>query len=133
MKKYKLAIYSPVKDETRLKEWILYYKKLEINLFIILDDFSKISPKVYFEELNMTNYVIVKGDKPNWDYETLKRNVVGSYVRTKVFDDYIIPICKKHNIDYLLQFDSDEFLYLNIFKNIQEMLHYYQPFDEFKY
>jgi len=130
MKKYKLAIYSPVKDETRLKEWILYYKKLEIDLFIILDDFSKISPKVYFEELNMTNYVIVKGDKPNWDYKTLKRNVEGSYSRTKVFDNHIIPICKKHNIDYLLHFDSDEFLYLNKFKNIQEMLHHYQPFDE---
>ena len=130
MIKYKLALYSPVKDETRLNEWILYYKKLGINLFIILDDFSEISPKVYFEELNMTNYVIIKADKPNWDYKTLRRNVSGSYIRTKIFDDHIIPICKKHNIDYLLHFDSDEFLYLNKFKNIQEMINYYQPFDE---
>ena len=130
MIKYKLALYSPVKDEIRLKEWILYYKKLEIDLFIILDDFSEISPKVYFEELNMNNYEIIKKDKPNWDYKTLKRNVAGSYTRTKIFDDHIIPICKKHNIDYLLYFDSDEFLYLNKFKNIQEMLNHYQPFDE---
>ena len=48
---YKLAIYSPVKDEIRLKEWITYYKKLGIDLFIIMDDYSKISPKTYFEEL----------------------------------------------------------------------------------
>ena len=130
MKKYKLAIYSPVKDETRLKEWIFYYKKLEIDLFIILHDLSKISPKVYFKELNITNYVIIKKDKPNWDYKTLKRNVIRSYSRTTIFDDHIITLCKEHNIDYLLQFDSDEFLYLNKFKTIQEMLNHYQPFDE---
>lgn len=130
MKKYKLALYSPVKDEIKLKEWILYYKKLEIDLFIINDDFSEISPKVYFEELNIINYKIIKAKKPNWNYKTLKRNVIGSYARTKIFDDYIIPICKKYNIDYLLHFDSDEFLYLNKFKNMQQMLNHYQPFDE---
>lgn len=78
----------------------------------------------------MTNYEIIKVDKPNWNYKTFKRNYPGSYFRTKIFNDHIIPLCKKHNIDYLLHFDSDEFLYLNKFKNIQEMLNYYQPFDE---
>lgn len=130
MRKYKLALYSPVKDETRLKEWILYYKKLGIDLFIIMDDYSKISPKTYFEDLNMNNYEIIKANKSNWDYKTLKRNYEGSYCRTQIFNDHIIHLCKKHNIDYLLHFDSDEFLYLNKFKNIQEMLNHYQPFDE---
>ena len=127
--KFKLALYSPVKNEKRLKEWIIYYKNLEIDLFIIKDDFSEISPKVYFEELNITNYEIIEGCEPYWNSITL-RSSVKSYARTKIFDDHIIPLCKKHNIDYLLQFDSDEFLYLNYFKNIQEMLNHYQPFDE---
>lgn len=130
MKKYKLALYSPIKNEIRLKEWILYYEKLKIDLFIILDDFSEISPKTYFEELNMNNYEIIKKDKPYWDPITLTLKEVGFYMNKKIFDDHIIPLCKKHNIDYLLHFDSDEFLYLNKFKNIQEMLNHYQPFDE---
>ena len=127
---YRTAIYSPVKDEIRLKEWIIYYKKLGIDLFIINDDFSEISPITYFEELNVNNYEIIKIDKPFWDYNTFKPTYKGIYCTTEIFDDHIIPLCKKHNIDYLLVFDSDEFLYLNNFKNIQEMLNHYQPFDE---
>ena len=129
-KKSRFAIYSPIKDEPFLKEWILYYNKLGVDLFIILDDYSKIPVKTCFDELNLKNYEIIIHDKPNWDYDKMRRNFKGSYTRTKVFDDHILSICKKHNIDYLMHFDADEFLYLNKFENIQEMVNHYKPFDE---
>ena len=49
----KWAVVSPVKDEIRLKEWILYYTKLQVDLFIIIDDYSTIPVKTYFDELNI--------------------------------------------------------------------------------
>lgn len=129
--KYRFAIFSPVKDEIRLKEWILYYTKLGVDLFIIGDDYSKIPVKTYFEELKIdkNNYEIFTHEKENINYEKLDRNYKGSYYRTDAVQEKIVPLCKKHNIDYLMIFDSDEFLYLNKFNNLQEMVKYYQPFD----
>ena len=95
MNKNKIAIYTPVKDELYLKEWILYYKKLKIDLFIIADDFSKIPVENYFKELNISNYEIIKHIEPNWNEKTLERNTKGSYLRTKIYNEHIIPICKK--------------------------------------
>jgi hypothetical protein len=129
-KKSRFALYGPIKDEPFLKEWILYYKKLGVDLFIILDDYSKTTVKNCFDELNIKNYEIIIHDKSNWDYDKMCRNFKDSYTRTKVFEDHILPICKKHNIDYLMHFDADEFLYLNKFENIQEMVNHYEPFDE---
>ena len=51
----------------------------------------------------------------------MKQNLVG----TK-----IVPTCLEHNIDYLLHVDTDEFLFLNKFKTLNDMVEYYQPFDE---
>jgi hypothetical protein len=121
MKNYKLAIYAPIKDELTLKEWILYYTKLNIDLFIIRDNNSAIPVITYFNELNIKNVEIL------WDdYEVSN----GDWERVNIINEHILPICKKYNIDYLINIDADEFLYLNHFENIQQMMNFYQPFDE---
>lgn len=132
IKKYKIAIYSPIKDELKLKEWITYYDNLKIDLFILLDDFSEIPVENYFKELNMSNYEIINHNEPNWDYKKLTNVNTGSFTRIGSINEYVIPLCKKHNIDYILHVDADEFLYLNKFDNIQKVISFYEPFDELK-
>jgi hypothetical protein len=44
----------------------------------------------------------------------------------------IVPKLIEKNIDYLLYVDVDEFLYINNFKNIQELVTHYLPFDVLK-
>ena len=125
----KWAVVSPVKDEIRLKEWILYYTKLQVDLFIIIDDYSTIPVKTYFDELNINNYEIIILNEPTLNSDTL---LISWNTRTSAIKDNVLPICNKHNIDYILYIDADEFLYLNKCKNMQEVIQYYQPFDELK-
>lgn len=117
---YRWAVVTPVKDELRLKEWILYYKKLQVDMFIIFDDYSKIPVKTYFEELNINNYEIIIPDKPH------------ICMRGNAIKNNVLPVCKKHKIDYILYIDADEFLYLNNFHNIQDVIKFYHPFDELR-
>lgn len=121
---YRWAVVTPVKDEDRLKEWILYYTKLQVDLFIIFDDYSKIPVKTYFEELNIDNYEIIILDKP----------IAPDYidVRGDEIKNNVLPRCIKHKIDYILYIDADEFLFHNHFHAIQDVIHYYQPFDELR-
>lgn len=128
----KIAIYSPVRNETRLKEWIKYYDNLKIDLFILLDDFSEVPVENYFKELDNINYEIIRHNEQNWNNETLQNNTKGSYARTQAITDYVLPICKKHNIDYILHVDADEFLYLNKFNSMEEVINWYNPFDELR-
>jgi len=126
------AVYTPVKDELRLKEWITYYTNMGVDLFIVLDDFSKIPVESYFEELGVLNYEIIHPATPNWNYSTLTQSTQGSYSRTLAITEHVLPICKKYNIEYLLQVDSDEFLFLNAFSDMRDLINHYAPFDELK-
>mgnify|MGYP005650352437 FL=1 len=119
MENYKLAIFTPIKDELRLKEWLSYYSKMNIDLFILRDNNSKIPVEQYCKELNIKNVEILWDDRKS-----------DSYIENNKIKENIVPLCNKHNIDYLITIDADEFLYLNKFSTIQEMMNYYQPFDE---
>ena len=125
----KWAVVSPIKDEIRLKEWILYYTKLQVDLFIIIDDYSIIPVKTYFDELNINNYEIIIFNKPMYNSKTY---YMSSNIRTSVIKDNVLPICNKHNIDYILYIDADEFVYLNNFNGMQDVIQFYQPFDELR-
>lgn len=125
---YKWAVVTPVNDELRLKEWILYYKKLQVDMFIIIDDYSKIPVKTYFEELNIDNYEIIMSDHICMTgYATRGHAMRGDAIKNNV-----LPVCNKHKIDYILYIDADEFLYLNNFHNIQDVINFYHPFDELR-
>ena len=121
-----MEFFSTIKNEYRFKEWILYYKKMGIEYFIIYDDYSENNIEDYFNELKIKNYYIYKHNNPILEKEKLN-NI--SYARTDFIKEKLINICNKNNIDYLMMFDADEFLYLNKFNNLQQMIKYYEPLD----
>ena len=103
------AILTPVKNEPKLKEWILYHSTfLKPTLFVIVDDHSLVSPEKDFHETGVTNYEIIKHTTPQWINDVRHWNI-----RTQSWKPYVKDILEKHNIDYVLPLDADEFLYLN--------------------
>jgi hypothetical protein len=120
------AVYINVKNEKRIIEFIKYYIKIGIDFFLILDDDST-------EDVNK---VLIKNDISRDIYEVIYTNgrkfLQGIYNSKELWDKELLPILNKNNIDYMLYVDADEFLYIGKFKNINELLIYYQPFDSLK-
>jgi hypothetical protein len=120
------AVNINVKNEKRIIEFIKYYIKIGIDFFLILDD----------DSTEDVNEVLIKNNIDKNIYEVIYTNgrkfLRGIYNSKELWDNELIPILNKNNIDYMLFVDADEFLYLGNFKNINELISYYNPFDSLK-
>ena len=120
------AIYVNVKNEKRIIEFIKYYIKIGIDYFIILDD----------DSTEDVNEVLIKNNINTSIYEVMYTNgrkfLHGIYNSKELWDNELIPILNKNNIDYVLYVDADEFLYIGKFKNINDLIYHYSPFDSLK-
>jgi Glycosyl transferase family 2 len=131
----KICLVTTAKDEKHIIEWLNYHIKIGINYFIIYDDMSDISIETIFTENNIDKsiYTIFKNTNVDNLYINLeKRYVVHSFAQPDTWKNLIIPELIYHNIDYVLYVDVDEFLYINTYKNIQELVLHYLPFDVLK-
>jgi hypothetical protein len=121
----KTCLYTNVQNEERIVEFLKYYIKLGIDYFIILDDNSIKDVKDILLEnnFNLNNFsVLYLG----------KRKFFDVYCSKTHWDNEVLPILNDKNIDYVLYVDADEFLYLNKFKHINELINFYSPFDSLK-
>ena len=120
------CVYVNVKNEKRIIEFIKYYIKIGINHFIILDDDSE-------EDVNE---ILIKNGISRYIYDIIYTNKrrfhYGIYNSSELWDNELLPILNKNYIDYVLYVDADEFLYIGKFKNINELIMHYQPFDSLK-
>ena len=120
------SVYVNVKNEKRIIEFIKYYIKIGINHFIILDDDSE-------EDVNE---ILIKNGISRHIYDIIytnrRRFHYGIYNSSELWDNELLPILNKNYIDYVLYVDADEFLYTGKFKNINELIMHYQPFDSLK-
>ena len=125
MQNFKTCLYTTVKNEKRLIEFINYYKKLGINYFIILDDNSKYPVNKMLLDNNIDKNiftVLMTGNRSFWNI----------YCTAQHFDNEVFPVLKEKNIDYILYVDADEFLFLNKFDNMNDLINHYSPFDSLK-
>ena len=120
------AVYVNVKNEKRIVEFIKYYIKIGIDYFLILDD----------DSTEDVNEVLIKNGVNQDIYKVIYTNgrkfLCGIYNSKELWDNELIPILNKNNIDYVLYVDADEFLYIGKFKNINELIYQYLPFDSLK-
>jgi hypothetical protein len=121
-----IVIYSSIRNETRILEWVNYYLQLGIGHIILVDDndFEDDSLSKSLISVNSSVLSIIK-DKTRTNLERIKTN----YYHSNENWQQLKPILVKLNAKYIFKIDCDEFLYLNKFANIQEMVTFYEPFD----
>jgi hypothetical protein len=133
--KPRIAIFSPARNEKHIIEWVNYYIKIGFDYFIIYDDFSDKPIQEVFNENNIEPrlYKIIRADSRQYylNINDKNHNQNVSY-STFFWKNNVLPELVKNNIEYVFHIDIDEFLYLNTFKNVQELVQYYQPFDVLK-
>ena len=131
----KICLATSSKNEKHIMEWIQYYIKIGIDYFIIYDDLSDISIEKILLENNIDKNIFTVFRNINTDnlYTDLnQRYIVHKAYHPNTWKELIIPKLIEKNIDYLLYVDLDEFLYINNYKNIQELVNHYLPFDVLK-
>lgn len=116
-----ICVATRCKDESNIIEWMLYYYKIGFDHIYIYDDDS-----------NPTVFSIVNNsfDKDKYTITTNEYKETNINIRAITMNNKLYNLTKKY--DYCLFIDLDEYLVLNHFKNIQEVLKYYEPFDMLK-
>lgn len=131
----KVCLSTSSKNEKHIIEWINYYIKIGIDYFIIFDDLSDKPIQEVFDENNIDKsiYTIFRNNNRDNLYENLNmRYIVHRCYSPEYWINLCIPKLIEKEMDYVLYVDLDEFLYLNKFNNIQELISYYSPFDVLK-
>ena len=122
------GIYVRNKDEVNFIEFMEHYYSLGFDYIIILDDHSKIHPSSIICNKFINKYKIIQIEKTIIDKFT---NSIDYLNDNGIFISSILPELKKH-MDYCLYVDMDEYLVIKKYKNINEVIDYYQPFDQLK-
>ena len=132
--KMKVGIYAPVKNELRIIEFINYYLKIGINYFIFFDDNSEIPLNEILLQNNISTDIFTIFDNSLINIHIPNDIIKWKYCNKYIWLNIIYPILLEQNIDYLLNIDADEFLYIsNKFNNnIQQMINNYYPVDSLK-
>lgn len=128
--KNKFAIYMIIKDEFNIVELINYYSIIGFNYFIILDDNSRIDYDLLFENNNIDKnmYCLYKTDNLITNYNYFVHEAKSSLFVKNVLYKILID----NKIDYIMQIDADEFLFINNGNNINDIINEYLPFDSLR-
>lgn len=122
----KCGIYVRVYNEKNIIEWMDYHYKCGFDFILFYDDYSEPSVKSIIEDygkFDKSKYLVLERlfEKTNYGISSCLNN-------GKIFKTYILPHIQKH-MDYVLYIDMDEYLYLNKYKNIKELIKDFGNFD----
>ncbi len=104
----KVFLFTNARDEPNMAEWICHHLLLGFDKIIIFDHLSKIPLKNLGNFDNRVLYIPIKG-------QNIKLPLIRSAINISV----------KNNVSWMLYLDSDEFICLNAFNNIKDMLNIY--------
>jgi len=129
----KICIFTPCYNENNIVEWMDYHFKCGIELIIIYDDQSDIAVKDVvssYGKFDKNKYIILENLCPQTLSNERKDNCKypQSWIRSIVFFKEIKQYMK--DCSHCLSIDIDEYLYMGQFKNIHELINYYEPFDQ---
>lgn len=132
----KTALYLIVKNERFFEEFIFYYKNvMNINFFIILDDFSDsvFDYDMAFKRLDLKKYkdYLIYHVK-DLNINMPKKITFSHEYKSSIFiQNVLYELLLKNDIDYVMQFDCDEFLFFNG-GDINSIINKYYPFDSLR-
>ena len=124
------GIYVRVYNEKNIIEWMDYHYKCGFDFILFYDDYSEPSVKSIIEDygkFDKSKYLVLERLHPKITNEPITINWQGNC--PKIFINTFLPYIQKH-MDYVLYIDMDEYLYLNKYKNIKELIKDYGNFDQ---
>jgi hypothetical protein len=110
----KVILFTNARNEARIGEWAAHHLLLGFDNIVIFDHKSTVPIASVLSDFN--NRIIIKRCD-------LDGAIKIPLMKTAVF------IAKKQKADWMLYLDADEFLCLNAFSNIKQMLKYYHFAD----
>jgi hypothetical protein len=102
----KVFLFANARNEKKLKEWAFHHLLIGFNHVFIFDHLSE-EPVQPFDK----SVTIIRCNK---------ENPVKFYLM-----DVALEIARKHNVDWFIYLDADEFIILNQFQGIKQMLNHY--------
>jgi hypothetical protein len=129
----KTCVFAPCYNENNIVEWMDYHFKCGIELIIIYDDQSDIAVKDVvssYGKFDENKYIILENLCPQYFSKEMKDNC--KYPQSSIRSITFFKEIKKYMKDcsHCLSIDIDEYLYMGEFKNIHELINYYEPFDQ---
>lgn len=126
---YNIGVFTRIKDEPNIEEFIIYYYNLGFRIFLFNDDYSCQSVKSIIDNnLNINKLKDIK----TLIYTFENKDDSLKYLNNTAFWDFWMPKIKE-NMDYCLYVDMDEYLVLRYnLNNINDVIEFYKPFDQLK-
>ena len=126
-KTIRAGIYVRVYNEKNIIEWMDYHYKCGFDFILFYDDYSEPSVKSIIEDygkFDKSKYLVLERlfTKQIHNFNNVLNN-------QNNFKTHILNHIQKH-MDYVLYIDIDEYLYLNTYKNIKELIKDYGNFDQ---
>jgi len=106
----KTILFTNARDEKNIKEWVAHHLLLGFNLIYIFDHKSKVPLS---QELNIFKKGVI-----------VERCELEGPIKMQLMMK-ASKIARDAGADWMLYLDADEFLVLNAFQNVKEMLKYY--------
>jgi hypothetical protein len=109
----KIGLFSNIRDEKHIKEWVMHHLLLKIDYIIVFDHKSKIPVKNELEKISKR-------------VKVLNANHVNTNVKIYLMN-LAAKIAKQNNFDWMIYLDADEFIILNEqYNNIHALLSRYE-------
>jgi hypothetical protein len=114
-KNNKVMLFTNARDEKNIKEWAAHHLLIGFDFIYIFDHKSKMPLQQIFSNFDSRVYV--------------ERCEIQNKIKMPLMIR-ASKIAKKFNVDWMIYLDADEFIVLNNFKNVKDLLYLFKNADQ---
>lgn len=119
----KIGIFTRYNDTDNIIEFMKYHYSIGINYILIYNDGHSNKLEICKKHFPKNMFKIVY-------FKWIEKNDINMLNYSRKFYEGILKILKKKDIDYCFHIDNDEYIVLQHFNNVVDMVNYYKPFDQ---
>jgi hypothetical protein len=119
----KVGIFTRYNDTDNIIEFMKYHYSIGINYILIYNDGSSNKLDECKKHFSKDMFKIVY-------FKWIDKNDIHKLNYSRQFYENILKILRKKNVDYCFHIDNDEYIVLQKFINIHQLVNHYKPFDQ---
>lgn len=119
----KIGIFTRYNDTDNIIEFMKYHYSIGINYILIYNDGHSNKLEICKKHFPKNMFKIVY-------FKWIDKNDINTLNYSRNFYEDILKILKKKDVDYCFHIDNDEYVVLQHFNNIVNMVNHYKPFDQ---